>query len=147
MLVTCYSAIGDAENARRMARVTLERVEKAMALDPANGSVIGFEVSALAALGEAERARERMDRALLVDPDNEGMRYNFACALSALLGDIDGALDLLGAYFEAANPGNLSFAKVDPDLDPLRDDPRFRAMITAAEARLASADPDGKMEA
>jgi len=32
----------------------------------------------------------------------------------------------------------LNHAKVDADLDPLRDDPRFKSMIAAAEARLAS---------
>ena len=35
--------------------------------------------------------------------------------------------------------GLLNHAKADPDLDPLRDDPRFKAMIAAAEARLAAA--------
>ena len=34
----------------------------------------------------------------------------------------------------------MNFAKVDPDLDPIRDDPRFVAMLEAAEARLAAAD-------
>ncbi len=35
--------------------------------------------------------------------------------------------------------GLLNHAKADPDLDPLRDDPRFQAMVAAAEARLATA--------
>ena len=33
----------------------------------------------------------------------------------------------------------LNHAKADPDLGPLRDDPRFKAMVGAAEARLAAA--------
>jgi hypothetical protein len=32
----------------------------------------------------------------------------------------------------------LNHAKVDPDLDSLRDHPRFKAMMDAAEARLAA---------
>jgi adenylate cyclase len=141
MLITCYGAVGDTENARRVARVTLERVEKVLALDPTNGTVMGFAVSALGALGEADRAREWMDRALLVDPCNAQMRYNFACALSSVLGDVEGALDLLGAYFETARLGDVSFTRVDADLDPVRDDPRFQAMLAGAEARLALAEP------
>jgi hypothetical protein len=30
----------------------------------------------------------------------------------------------------------MNHAKADPDLDSLRDDPRFVAMVAAAEARL-----------
>jgi hypothetical protein len=34
--------------------------------------------------------------------------------------------------------GFLNHAKADPDLDPLRDDPRFKAMVAAAETRFAA---------
>jgi hypothetical protein len=39
----------------------------------------------------------------------------------------------------------VNWMKIDPDLDRVRDHPRFKAMIAAAEARLATspaADPD-----
>jgi adenylate cyclase len=139
MLISCYQTIGDAEGLRRAARVTLERAEKALTADRNNGFVISFGVSALAALGESERAREWMNRALLIDPDNLLMRYNFACMLSAFLKETDAAIEMITPVFEAMAINLLNGARVDPDLDPLRGDPRFQTMFAAAEARLGAA--------
>jgi hypothetical protein len=57
------------------------------------------------------------------------------------LKDPDGALELLRPLFENISPGLLNHAKADPDLDSIRDDPRFAEMIAAAEARLAAGQP------
>ena len=65
------------------------------------------------------------------------MRYNFACALTVLK-DTEAAIEILGPVFETAHIDRLNHAKVDPDLDPLREDPRFEAMVASAEARLAA---------
>jgi adenylate cyclase len=143
MLMTCCAAIGDAEAARRAAQVTLQRAQKTLAQDPSNGAAMGFCCYALALLGQPEGAKSWMNRALLIDPDNMNMRYNFACALSAQLHDADGAIELLDKLFDKISIGLLNHAKADPDLDPLRDDPRFKAMIAAAEGRLAAATVPG----
>ena len=100
MLVSCYSANRDTEGARRAARRALERCEKIVAMEPDNGSALGFAVGALAVLGEAERAKEWAERALLLDPDNANLRYNFACTLISELHDFEAALDLLVPRFE-----------------------------------------------
>jgi adenylate cyclase len=50
---------------------------------------------------------------------------------------------LLGPVFDRIAVGLLNHAKADPDIDPLRDDPRFQAMIAAAEARLATTSEAG----
>jgi adenylate cyclase len=48
------------------------------------------------------------------------------------------ALDLLVPAFEKSlRIEFLNWAKVDPDLDLIRDHPRFKAMIATAAARLA----------
>ena len=78
-----------------------------------------------------------MARALLIDPDNMNMRYNFACAAAIDLKETESALELIAPFLATVSIDFLNHAKTDPDLDPLRNDPRFKAMIAAAEARLA----------
>jgi adenylate cyclase len=136
MLISCYHSIGDAEGVRRAAQIAFARAEKVLARDQNNGAVVSYSAYALAALGEASRAKERMDRVLLIEPDNLSRRYNFACALTIYLNDTDSAIEFLGPVFAKMGAGFLNHAKADPDLVPLRDDPRFRAMVAAAEERL-----------
>jgi adenylate cyclase len=143
MLTTCYEALGNSKAARRAAEITVARAEKVLAQDQNNGAVTGWGVGALAVLGQAERAREWISRALLIDPDNMHMRYNFACGLARDTKGKETALELLGAVFAKISMSLLNHAKVDPDLDSLRDDPRFQAMIAAAETRLTAEDQAG----
>jgi adenylate cyclase len=137
ILVSCYEALGDEAGSRRAAQRALARIEKIVALEPDNGSAMSFAVGALAALGETERAKEWAERALLLDPDNQNLRYNIACTLVVKLREFEAALDMLGPVFEGLRIEAVNSSKVDPDLDPIRNHPRFKAMVAAAEARLA----------
>jgi adenylate cyclase len=139
MLIGCYTAMGDRESARRAAQITLARAHKTLAQDPSNGAAMGFCCNALALLGQAESAKGWMSRALLIEPDNANMRYNFACTLASQLNDRDGAIEILGPLFERISIGLLNHAKADPDLDSVREDPRFKEMVAAAEERLTAA--------
>jgi adenylate cyclase len=142
MLVSALAALGDRAATRDAARTALERAEAAIGRDRSNGEAMAHGVMALAALGQRERAREWIERALLLEPDHAGMRYNFACALSLYLEDADGALDLLAPVFAGPRAGQyLRGASADPDLDPIRGDPRFQAMLAETESRLANATP------
>lgn len=98
---------------------------------------MSFIVGALAALGEAERAKEWAARALLLDPDSVNLRYNFACTLILDLHDYEAALDLLEPIYASAGADALAWGERDADLDAIRDHPRFKAMVAAAKARLA----------
>ncbi|HKV96552.1 MAG TPA: TIR domain-containing protein [Gammaproteobacteria bacterium] len=139
MLISCFTAVGDAAGTRRAAELTLKRVETVLSHDPNNCTAVAYSVSALATLGEAARAKAGMERALLIDPDNFNMRYNFACTLSVRLKDKDAALTMLKPLFETISDAFLPYAKADPDFESLHDDPRYQAMVAAAEARLATA--------
>jgi adenylate cyclase len=138
LLITCYTALGDSDAVKRAAEMALARAEKVLARDPNNGSAMGHGSDALAVLGQAERAKDWMSRALLIDPENLSMRYNFGCALAIHLKDNDAALEMLGPAFEKMGTGLVNHLKIDPDFDTIRDDPRFKEMLAAAERRLAS---------
>ncbi|HEU4516995.1 MAG TPA: TIR domain-containing protein [Steroidobacteraceae bacterium] len=138
MLMSSYMALGDVEGMHRSAKRVLQRAEAILVHDQNNSMVAGYSAYALAALGEAERAKARMERALLIDPSNFNMRYNFACAIGVYLKDKEAALDMLGPVFETISDTFLPYAKVDPDLEMLREHPRYLAMLAKAEARLAA---------
>ena len=139
MLTSCYTALGDTAGARRAATQALKRAEVILTHDPNNSLVTGYSAYALAALGEGDRAKSRMTRALLIDPGNFNMRYNFGCALCVFLKDKEAALDMLGPVFDTITDTFLPYSKADPDIDILRSEPRYAAMVSAAEARLATA--------
>ena len=138
MLQTCYNAIGDAGGMQRAAQMTLDRTQKVLSQDPSNGSALGFGVGALAALGDGERAKEWIQRALLMDPDNLTMRWNLACALTSQLKDYDAAIEMLESLADRMPAPLVRYLRLDTDLDLLRDDPRFEAIVVREEKRIAS---------
>jgi len=88
MLFTCYQALDDKANVQRAAQMVLDQTEKVLAQDPDNGAALSFGAAALAVLGQPERGKEWIQRALLVNPENMNMRYNFACNLAAYFNDV-----------------------------------------------------------
>jgi adenylate cyclase len=136
VLATCYQAVGRSEDVGRAARMMVSQSSKVLAEDPNNGSALGVCAGGLAILGEGERAKKQIDRALLIDPDNLNLRYNFACVLAAYLDEQDSALDLLEPVMEGANVTLINAAAVDPDFDSLRANSRFQQLLTDAEERL-----------
>ncbi len=139
MLISCYHAMGDPAGLRRSAQMTVDRAEKALAQDQSNGAALGHGATALAVLGDADRAKEWTRRALLIDPENVTMTYNLACGLANHLNDPAGALDLLLPCADKFNAMMVTHLDVDPDMDPLRADPRFQEMLARMKARVGAA--------
>ena len=137
MLITCYDGIGDQNAALDAARRTLKRAEAAAAKDPANGAALAAGASSLMMLGEIERGKDWVQRALLLDPDNLWVMYNAACGLTFRNADLEGAMDLLEQFFTRLDSlAFLRHAAIDPDLDALREIPRFKTMVAEAHDRL-----------
>src|SRR3954451_2266211 len=130
MLSTCYKALGETEKLRETAKRMISESQLAVQQDPSNGAALGILAGGYALLGEKEKTREWIERALLVDPDNLNMRYNFACVL-AIMGDTDAALKMLQTAFGPTGRGafQIHVAETDTDFDNIRDDPRFSKVI------------------
>jgi adenylate cyclase len=57
------------------------------------------------------------------------------------LGDVDETLNTLEPFFDQVSSATIiRHLEVDPDLDPIRDDPRFTAMLAGAKKRLGIVD-------
>jgi adenylate cyclase len=139
-IVQSYQAKHDQARTRAAAARAMTRIEKIVADEPGHSRAIGLGVYILAILGERERAVGWATRARLIDPDNANLHYNLACAMSTL-GEQDRALSILEGVADRSSPGMLSWIEADSDLDPIRSDPRFDAMLQAARARLAAQAP------
>jgi adenylate cyclase len=136
LLLTCYQAQQDGEKVRQAANMMVSEAEKALQQDPSNGAALGIIAGGYAALGEIDRAHEWIERAMLIDPDNLKMRYNFACVLTSHLEEKEKALTLLERTFAVANELLIRAAETDPDLDLLRGHPRFEKILASAKVRL-----------
>lgn len=136
MLASAYQALGNREGVRRAATNMVSQSQRVVGEDPSNAAALGMGAGGLAILGETERAREWIERALLIDPDNLNMRYNFACVTAVHLHDPQAAMDLLEPVLEGVTISLYRNALFDPDLDSLRELPRFRQMMAATAKRL-----------
>jgi adenylate cyclase len=145
MLTAAYLAKGDMDQVRNCAEKMIPLVQPVLVHDPDNGAALAFVALAYAALGDLDRAREYIDRAILLDPDNLYMRYNIAWPLIAFFKDKEAALELLEPALARAGRNLVSLALADRNLDVLRGDPRFEAMLSAAAKRvhLDAADASG----
>lgn len=142
LLLSSYRVVGDDVGLQAAAQKVLTRAEKVLARDYVSLSGIGCGVGALAAMGQTDRARALVERGLLIDPGNTRMRYNFACGMCACLGDHAAAIELLKPVFATCSAKLIRHAQHDPDLDPLRDDPDFVAIVAAGAQRLGITLPE-----
>ena len=124
--------LGRIEEAEKCARLGLKLAEKALQLHPESSRPAQLGACVLAALGKKEQAKEWMAHALAIDPDDNAARYNAACCL-AQIGETEQALDLLEIWARHRGSEASRWMLADPDIDPLRNHPRYKALLDAAE--------------
>lgn len=99
----------------------------AIELDPDTLDVRNNYGNLLVRLGRYEEAAEQYRAATAIDPSHPWPHYNLAC-LYSLQGKKEDALAELAFAIER-HPPFRDEAKTDGDFDPLRDDPRFIALV------------------
>lgn len=134
MLLTCLNGLDKPKDMEVIARQVLRVEKRRSALDPYNFSSTHLVAYAAYLLGDIEEAKHWTNIATAFDLDHHILIYNLAC-LHSLLGSVDAAFATLQRSLDlTASSTNMNFAKnVDPDLEPLRKDPRFNALFARYE--------------
>jgi adenylate cyclase len=127
--IQIYRSLGRDPDTKSAARRGVERAEKDLTLHPDNPRSAYLGATALVALGENDRAREWLSRALAIDPHDIWTQYNAACIYTNL-GDIERAFDVLESVLpHAGHELKAGWIKHDSDLDPLRSHPRYQKIL------------------
>ena len=121
------AAMGREDEAKGAYRRALQIVRDHLELTPDDPRAATMRAVSLCRLGQLEEGLEWAERAVAIDPDDAGVRYNVAC-LYSLEGQIDKAIGCLEGAIQVGF-GNKAWMENDPDLDPLRGDPRFQKLL------------------
>jgi len=132
LLRMTHDVLGDHDKAREAAARGVAVIERHVLAMPEDDRAISLGGLCLIEIGEVERGLAWIDRALEQAPDDPMNLYSAACGYSKV-GQRERAL---ASIERAADLGGLlrRWLEHDPDMDPLRDDPRFQAVMN----RLAS---------
>jgi adenylate cyclase len=132
MLVMIYRTIGRQQDVSTAARKVVEIAEQELSKHPENPRPAYLGAGSLIELGERDRAREWIARAMATDPDDVLTQYNVACVYSKL-GELEVAFDLLERLLPHANHETKSWVRYDPDFDALRTQPRYAKVLEQLE--------------
>ena len=136
MLFATCNALGDIRGRQRAAEKIIEQASIVLAEDPDNGAALIFLALAFASQGDLDCAKRWMDRALLLDSDNQFMRFNLAMGQIVFFKDKEAAIETIKHALAKGGPNVVTLIANDPNLDGLREDPRFQDMLRAAQDRV-----------
>jgi serine/threonine protein kinase/Flp pilus assembly protein TadD len=132
-LGAAYARLGRTADSQRAYRRALDAATKRLELNPDDPRALYMGGTALARLGEVKRAKDWGAQALAISPGDATVLYNVACIYSTS-GEVDEAITLLERAI-AAGFGHWKWIENDSDFDPLRNHPRYEAMMAKATER------------
>jgi len=127
LLVTELDKLGRPDEARAVGMEAMQIIDGRLRHDAQDARALQLGAVLAVRLGDAGRARELVQRSLVASRDTFSAVYNAACT-HALLGDREQALAMLDRAITHGR-GNLGWIEHDSDLDSLRGEPRFEAIL------------------
>ena len=124
-----HHALGRTRKEEAANRLGMELAEKAILLNPEDARACYMGAGAMIRLGQEKRGLQWAKRALALDPDDPAILYNVACNLSGL-GQIEDAIDCLERTVKVG-AAYKDWMTNDTDLDPLREEERFKALVAS----------------
>lgn len=127
LLAQVYRALGQEDKRNDARRRTLEVIEKRLLTSPNDARALCFGSVNLLEDGQTEKGMEWLERAKTSQGDDALNLYNVACVYSNI-GEIEMALDCLEKSVRKGM-AEVDWMLNDSDLDNLRDEPRFKALL------------------
>jgi len=127
MLGMVYASLNRHADSQAAYRRCMVAAEKHLELHPDDARALYLGAAALSRLSERPRALDWAGRALAIDPEDCGVLYNVACVYS-LEKRIEESIDCLERAMTRAY-WYKRWAEHDSDLDNLRGNPRFQALL------------------
>ena len=132
MLISVFRSLGEQEKARHYAQIGVKRCEEELAVHPENANCACLGATALAFLGERDRAIQWLDRALATDPGDINIQYNAACTF-ALLDEVERAVDVLCAWVPQVGTEMKLWFRNDSDFDTIRTHPYYQRLLALSD--------------
>jgi serine/threonine protein kinase/Tfp pilus assembly protein PilF len=128
LLVTVYHGLGREAEAVATEHRALRLTEKHIEMHPDDPRALYLGATTLVRMGDHKRGFEWARRSLEIDPEETSILYNVACVYS-LMGRTEEAIGCLEKVMEHGT-FYKNWAAKDSDLDSIRTDPRFQALLS-----------------
>jgi serine/threonine protein kinase/tetratricopeptide (TPR) repeat protein len=131
LLAFTYRCLGREDDAETWYRIALRNLDKRLELHPDDSRAVYLKSATLIELGFHEEGLMWADKSFEADPRDPYIIYGVACSYSRV-GRLEEAVD----YFEksvSCGFAHKDWIEQDADLDPIRELPRFRAIVDRME--------------